>query len=115
MLERVRLNCLGGEDLAGGLVLVNSFGIEPPRALPPCLKVNLDDRTPPSRHGVWGFFGESIWCTTPSICCLWMWRLHPKRLVSCRDADRVSSTEVLTKGTTHQWRGMQHGKDFSGI
>lgn len=41
MLERVRLNCLGVEERAGGLVLVNSFGIEPPRALPPCLKVNL--------------------------------------------------------------------------
>eukprot|EP00752_Nemacystus_decipiens_P011299 g10041.t1 len=39
MLERVRLNCLGGETRGGGLVLVNSFGIEPPRALPPCLKV----------------------------------------------------------------------------
>lgn len=40
MLERVRLNCLGSEERAAGLVLVNSFGIEPPRALPPCLKVS---------------------------------------------------------------------------
>ncbi|CAM9734544.1 unnamed protein product [Ectocarpus sp. 4 AP-2014] len=39
MLDRVRQQCLGVEEGSAGLVLVNSFGIEPPRALPPCLKV----------------------------------------------------------------------------
>lgn len=52
MLERVRLHCLGVEERAGGLVLVNSFGIEPPRALPPCLKVNSEFRVPRSSPGV---------------------------------------------------------------
>lgn len=39
MLERVRQQCEGVEDGGGGLVLVTSFGIEPPRTLPQCLKV----------------------------------------------------------------------------
>lgn len=39
MLERVRQQCLGVEDGGGGLVLVTSFGIEPPRTLPQCVKV----------------------------------------------------------------------------
>lgn len=39
MLDRVRRQCLGVEEGGGGLVLVTSFGIEPPRSLPPCLKV----------------------------------------------------------------------------
>lgn len=39
MLDRVRRQCLGVEEGGGGLVLVTSFGIEPPRDLPPCLKV----------------------------------------------------------------------------
>lgn len=41
MLERVRQLCLGGvEGSLGGLVLVtSSFGIEPPRPLPPFIKV----------------------------------------------------------------------------
>lgn len=39
MLHRVRQQCVGVEKGGGGLVLVNAFGIEPPRALPQCLKV----------------------------------------------------------------------------
>ncbi|CAM9722259.1 unnamed protein product [Hapterophycus canaliculatus] len=39
MLDRVRQQCSGIEEGGGGLVLVNAFGIEPPRALPQCVKV----------------------------------------------------------------------------
>lgn len=39
MLDRVRQQCIGVEEDGRGLVLVTSFGIEPPRALPPHLKM----------------------------------------------------------------------------
>lgn len=81
MLDRVRGQCLGVEERGGGLVLVTSFGIEPPRDLPPCLKVIGRGHLPETvevleehtelkvRCGEGGGEGRGG-CVYSGICCL---------------------------------------------
>lgn len=113
MLERVRLNCCGGEEHAGGLVLVNSFGIEPPRALPPCLKVCFEFHLPPSCYlfGVERFRRTRFSAPPPPSEFTYVKPLSNKlrERLGCKSCLPNSSSDSALKGfknnTTHRCTG----------
>lgn len=74
-------------------MLVNSFGIEPPRALPPCLKVDYEFMflRLASRLVLSSFVELDLGA---HALCMYACGVSSNKLVACQGADSISPTEV---------------------